>query len=273
VKQTIARLLASTILCVVVSIGWSAEQQSDPVIATINGHKIQLSYIYQQIESLPLGEQVAIREQLDRFIESIVQEEVLLQSMLATNFRNEPELREQIKNSVADYLIKKYVNQKIRVTNQEIEKYYRENASVIRNELVQVSHILMNTRSECEAMINRINNSEDFALFAKKYSLHKDSAENGGDIGRYMNHPGGLGFEHLFFEMKIGEMRVFESSDGCHVVRVIDRTTPPIPPLAKVSERIREIIERNKEIEFLGTLIDSSRNHVKIIRQNTEKVK
>lgn len=266
-NQRIARVIASTMLYVVASVGWSAEQQSDPVVASINDHKIYLSYIYQQIESLPLGEQVAIRDRLERFIESIVQEEVLLQSMIATDFRNEPELREQIKNAVADYLIKKHVSQRIRVTDREIEQYYRDNASVIRDERVQVSHILMKSRDECEAMLKRINSSEEFAELARQHSLHKDSAEKGGDIGSYMNHPSGLGFEERFFEMKNGDMRVFESSDGCHVVRVTDRITPPMPPLAKVSERIREIIDREKEIELLSSLIESSSRTVEVIRQ------
>ena len=75
----------------------SAEQQQDSLIATVNGQEIRLSYVYRQIESRPLGEQVTLRDNFDRFVESIIQEEVLLQSMLKTKFQGESELREQIK--------------------------------------------------------------------------------------------------------------------------------------------------------------------------------
>ena len=41
----------------------------------------------------------------DRFVESIVREEILFQSMLASNFESEPDLRERIKSIVVEALI------------------------------------------------------------------------------------------------------------------------------------------------------------------------
>lgn len=272
-KQLIGRLITASLLYLVATPGWSAEGQPDPVIATINGHDIHLSYVYRQVESLPLGEQVAIRDQLDRFIESIIQEEVLLQSMLQTSFGDELELREQVKNTAADYLINKYVTQKIHITDKEVEQYYHDNASAIRSEHVQVSHILLKARVECEVLQKQIKSKEEFAQLAQQRSLHRDSAKNGGDIGSYMNHPGALGFEERFFDMKVGEMGVFKGSDGCHLVRITDRVTPPLPPLAKVSSRIREIITRNREIELLSALIKKSSTYVEVIRHRSAQNK
>lgn len=273
-KQTLRGLItAPCLLLALSSVGWSAEGQPDPLIATVNGHDIHLSYVYQQIESLPLGEQVALRDQFDRFVESIIQEEVLLQATLKTKFQDEPELRDQIKHTIADYLINKYVTRKIHVTDKEVGQYYRDNASAIRNELVQVSHILLKVRAECEALQKQINSKEEFAQLAQQRSLHKDSAKNGGDIGSYMNHAGALGFEQRFFDMKVGEMDVFESTDGCHLVRITDRVTPPLPPLAEVSDRIRELITRSREIELLSALIKKSRSQVEVIRHSATQNK
>ena len=53
--------------------------EPDPVVATVNGVPIRLSYVYEHIEALPLGDQIDVRDQLNRFTESVIQEDVLFQ--------------------------------------------------------------------------------------------------------------------------------------------------------------------------------------------------
>ena len=56
--------------CPVTALG-AAVAADDPRVAVVNGHDIRLSYVYEQIESLPLGEQIVIRERFDRFVDSL----------------------------------------------------------------------------------------------------------------------------------------------------------------------------------------------------------
>lgn len=229
-------------------------QAPDPIVGKVNDHDIRLSYLYQKIESLPLGEQIDVRDQLSRFLESVIQEEVLFQSMLRTGFQDEPELREQVKASVVKFLVEKYVTKQLQVTEGDIERYYLENASVIRNETIRVRQIVLPTRDACEALMAQIDSEAAFIHLAKTHSRHA-SAKEGGDLGRYMRHPGPLGFEEDWFDMHVDEMRIFESPEGCHLVRVVDRVTPPLPPLEEVQDRIRFILQRNQEISLLRALI------------------
>ena len=39
--------------------------ESDPVVASVSGEPIRLSYVYQHIEALPLGDQIDVRDQLN----------------------------------------------------------------------------------------------------------------------------------------------------------------------------------------------------------------
>lgn len=240
----------------------------DPIVGKVNDHDIRLSYLYQKIESLPLGEQIDVRDQLSRFLESVIQEEVLFQSMLRTGFQDEPELREQVKAMVVEFLIEKYVAKRLKVTESDVEHYYRENTSVIRNETIRVRQILLSTRDACEALKAQIDSEATFMQLAERHSLHP-SAKAGGDLGRYMRHAGPLGFEEQWFDMAVHEMRIFESPEGCHLVRVVDRITPPLPPLEKVKERIRFILQRNQEISLLHTLIGERAQGMQIERLKT----
>ncbi len=243
----------------------ASAQAPDPVVGKVNDHDIHLSYLYQKIETLPLGEQIDVRDQLSRFLESVIQEEVLFQSMLKTGFEDEPELREQVKATVVGFLVEKYVSTRLEVTESDVEHYYRENASVIRNETIRVRQIVLPTRDACEALMAQIDSEAAFIQLAKNHSVHA-SAKDGGDLGRYMQHAGPLGFEEKWFDMAVHEMRIFESPEGCHLVRVVDRITPPLPPLQDVQERIRFILQRNQEISLLHTLIGERAQGMQIER-------
>ncbi len=255
-------------LLLVAATCWAGEgSDTDPVLAVVNGHEIRLSYIYAQIEAMPLGDQVNVREQLDRFIESVVREEVLFQSMLASDFRSQPELREEVKAIVVKHLISHYVTERIEVSDQAVQKYYDENASVIRGEYVRASEIQLAQREDCEELGRSIDSEQAFEAAARERSIHKESAEQGGDIGLFMNHEGPFGFEISLFEMQPGEMRVFESPEGCHLVRITERVVPPLPPLGDVAPRIRELLRRQQESALLGALLERGEMNLDVERK------
>lgn len=241
--------------------------EDDPVIAIVNGHKLRLSYVYAQIESLPLGDQVSIRAQLDRFIESIVREEALFQSMIATDFSSEPELREEIKQATVKYLIKRHVEDRIRVTDEAVRDFYQTNAGAIRGEHVRASQIVMAKREQCDALRQSIKSLGAFETAAREHSLDQESARLDGDIGRFMNHTGPYGFEVELFDMQVDEMRVFESSKGCHLVRITEHVVPPLPPLREVEPRIRSLLERQQEIDLLSALMERSEKSITLERR------
>jgi len=57
-------------------------QDDDPVLAIINDFELRASDISALISGMALGEQVSIRSDLDKFAESLIQEEVLFQYVL-----------------------------------------------------------------------------------------------------------------------------------------------------------------------------------------------
>jgi len=129
------------VLAVVMSVcALALHAQSDRVIATINGYSISEADVNGELVKLPLGDQVSIRADLEKFAESLIQEEVLFQSVLGTDFIGEESLRIEVKTLVVNHLIDKYVTQKLVVPEEDIEQFYNENTSAIRGETVQVRH-------------------------------------------------------------------------------------------------------------------------------------
>lgn len=81
-----------------------------------------------------------------------------------------------------------------------------------------------------------------------------------------MNHNGPLDFETQFFEMQPGEMRVFDSEDGCHLVRIMERVTPTMPPLEQVAPRIRTLLGQQQRGDLLKALFAQASAKVQVKR-------
>lgn len=240
--------------------------ETDPVIAAINDFELRASHVNAQIAKMPLGDQVSVRSNPEKFAESLIQEEVLFQYVLQNSFTSEPELRNKIKTMAVNHLIDKYVTQKMNVSDAQIKNYYQQNTSAIRGETVQVSHILTTTRDECESIMTKLEAGEVFADLASQHSIHKTSASRGGELGSLMNHNGPLGFEPELFKIPQNHYSLFESTEGCHVVVVTGRDTPPLPPLENVALALKSLLLREQEIMALQSLIESAHQKIKVIR-------
>lgn len=257
-------LLAVLILPCMATVAYA--QDDDQVLAIINDYELRASDIDAILSGMALGEQVSIRSDLDKFAESLIQEEVLFQYVLKKRLNEEPELREQIKTLAVNHVIDKFVTQHTAVSEAEIQAYYDANTSAIRGETIQVSQILKEKREECDAITARLDKGESFEDLAQEFSIHESSAAAGGFLGSMMNHEGPLGFEQELFDIPLNEYRTFESSDGCHIVQVNGRDTPELPELELVAPAIEGLLSRQKEIDAVEALVEQANNEIEVIR-------
>ena len=270
-KRSPSRLVLQITLFLLPFLGGSLAsalaQEKDPVVATVNQHEIRVSDIYASIETLPLGDQINMRKRIDLVIQTLVNEELIFQSVLSSQSKWEKRLRNEIKSLVAERVIQRHVKERIRVSDEEIRNYYRKNRDSLRGWHVRARHILLKSNSACEEMMKRIYSEEAFAEMAKAHSLDRASASNGGDLGYMMyskNSPKSLGFELQFFQMKIGEMRIFNSEQGCHLVRVIDIDDPPDPPFEQIREFLLPRLEQIQEQALLQNLIENAARNARV---------
>ena len=100
----------------------AAGKEDNPLLARVNGREIRLSDVYKEIESLPLGDQIDVRDRIERFTDSLITEEVLFQSVLTSGFAGDEALRAKIKAQVVEHLISTRVREKIAVSDEDIRQ-------------------------------------------------------------------------------------------------------------------------------------------------------
>jgi parvulin-like peptidyl-prolyl isomerase len=89
---------------------------------------------------------------------------------------------------------------------------------------VRARHILVETEEEANAVLERLEQGEDFAAVAMEVSQDTVSAEEGGDLGWFPQGKMDTAFEAVAFSVPIGELsEVVESSYGFHIILVEER--------------------------------------------------
>ena len=118
--QKAGHVAACAFIAAAIAVPVTAQEDDDPVIAIVNDYQLRMSDVNAQISRMPLGDQVSVRSDPEKFAESLIQEEVLFQFALKDG-ETDLELREELKALIVNHVIDKYVTQSIEVTDAEIQ--------------------------------------------------------------------------------------------------------------------------------------------------------
>ncbi|MGU4650769.1 peptidylprolyl isomerase, partial [Escherichia coli] len=105
------------------------------------------------------------------------------QAALAQSGMSEEQLKEELKTKVQ---IEKIFETEIKVSDEEIKKYYDENKERYSTpEQVKASHILVKTKEEADNILRQLKEGSDFSKLAKEKSGDPGTKEQGGDLGYF----------------------------------------------------------------------------------------
>ena len=195
-------------------------------------------------------------EQIDALEESYESEEELLNAINSYyGYQSIKEFKEYIQlNYFRDLATTDYA--KSQITDEKVEKYYEE--ETVGD--IEASHILITVDVKDDAndkdkekaeekalnkakeVIEKLNNGEDFAKLAKKYSKDDSNKDNGGDLGKFNKGDMVSEFEAAAFNLKVDEYtkEPVKTSYGYHIIK-------------KTKEHEKESLEKIKD-EIIETL-------------------
>ena len=195
-------------------------------------------------------------------------------------------------NTLRFATIQKYVEQKvmpqIKVSNAEIEKYYREHQNqFMAPETVNASHILISTmpdqnagkkptpaeqakkdkeaKAKAEKILAQLKQGADFAAIAAKESdcPSKQQKGNLGNIQRGQMVPE---FEKAAFALtKPGQLSgIVKTQFGYHIIKLNKKTPAAAVPLAKVKDGIRAQLQNDGIRKALEAMVAKAKQDLKV---------
>jgi len=148
------------------------------------------------------------------------------------------------------------------VDDAAIKNYYDANpASFITNQCV--SHILVKTKAEADAIRAKIVAGADFAVLAKQSSIDTGSGAKGGDLG--CSAPGQFvqQFEQVADTVPIGQLSdPVQTQFGYHVIKVTNRTVAPFDDNTKAAIKQRLQQQNNPLAPLLQGIVKAAKIQV-----------
>lgn len=118
---------------------------------------------------------------------------------------------------------------------------------------VWARHILVATKEEAKAVLDRLNAGEDFAVIAAEVSLDTSNKDNGGDLGWFGKGQMVPSFELAAYDLPVGDFSQPVATDyGYHIIQVIGHEEQPISE-SEFNDAKNAAFE-----EFLQTLRDGA---------------
>jgi peptidyl-prolyl cis-trans isomerase C len=190
-------------------------------------------------------------------LRALVREEILYQAAVAQHLDEEAAVKQRAdvarRQVIVEELLRRKVEAATQVSDDEARKAYEENKTLFSTETVVVSHIMLKSESDAEAVQAELKGGKAFAEVAKEKSQDQGSAEKGGDLGTVGRGQTEPEFEAAAFALKEGEVSgIVKTQYGYHILKSGPHATT-VQPFEDVKDKLREMLGKQKQRDALMT--------------------
>lgn len=257
------------------------KEQKGAVLAKVGTAVITDGDLERELKSLPdYAKQMFADEQgKEKFLDELVKKEMLYQEALKKGLDKSADFVKKVeefkKLTLVSELLEKEIMAKAKVSDQEAKEYYEKHKEEFATTTqIKASHILVKTEDEANKILARLKKGEKFEEIAKKESMDKGSAKNGGDLGYFARGQMVPEFEKAAAALKPGETsKPVKSNYGFHIIKVTDKKAGPVIEYDRIKDLISQKLsgERQKE-SFDKYIADLRKTYtVEIMKSSGEK--
>jgi len=238
---------------------------------------ISLEEFHQLMDRLSLeGKMKLLSEKGMRdFLDSyVIPREALLQEARKKGFDRNKEIQAKVEDFrralIIDALLEEALKGKADVTEEEAQKYYKENPALFTEpQEIKIRHIVVNSEPILQEVLAKLSKGDAFDRLASAHNID-NTREGGGDLGYIRRGQLAASFaqfeEAAFSLRKPGEMsQVVKSPYGFHIIRLEDIRGTALRPFDKVKENIRLFLQPQKKQEATLAYMKEVKSRAKVV--------
>ncbi|TYP59949.1 peptidylprolyl isomerase [Thermosediminibacter litoriperuensis] len=275
-------IIATAVLALIAGCSFRSSKE---VVARVNGEEISKDELYDVMVKL-IGEKALdylisqkiieleakkqnidvsdedIQKELKKVYEYYGGEEAFTQSLQMNGYS----LGEYKKDLAVEIKIKKLLEPKISITEEEIKSYFEENKEdFAQGKQVRARHILVEDEEKANEIIAKLKSGEDFAELAKQYSTDTATKEKGGDLGFFGSGDMVKEFEEAAFSLKVGEISSpVKTQYGYHIIKVEEIKEAQEANYEESKDEIKDILFNQKVQQQYSTWIQELYKQYKV---------
>ncbi|MGB0749092.1 MAG: peptidylprolyl isomerase [Magnetospiraceae bacterium] len=255
------KLLPAALLSVgtlISAVAW-AQDDADPIAATVNGQEIRQSDVRAVLPLLPQQYQQLPFEMIyPMLLDSVVDRRILSDAARAEGYAEKPEVKENLRRVEEQLLQNMIITDHVEkaVTDDLVrEAYEAKVAGTPPEDEIKASHILLETEEAAKEVIEALKGGADFVELAKEKSTGP-SGPNGGDLGYFTQGAMVPEFGDAAFGMKVGTFseEPVQTQFGWHVIQVNDRRKTEPPTFEESEAELRNTLARQVSDKYIAEL-------------------
>lgn len=276
-KSTAIWIITGIILMLCLS---CAQEEQGQGLAKVGGYVITEQTLQDRLEKMPpfMKQQLATPEGRQRFVEALVEEEVIVREARKRGFDDTEEFKDEMKQRERDMLVRLFYERVIQAEatppDSEVVAYYE---SHIRDystpEYARARHILVDTRKQAIELKSRLESGADFGELAEEYSLDEQTKRRKGVFpGRIEREApiGGLGnvpeLKEAIFSLEVGEVSEPIKTDmGYHLVRVDERSPETVRPYEEVKAEISKVLTNTRQQGVRDRILEELKSDYNVV--------
>lgn len=246
----------------------TAAAGTDPVVATVNGAKIQRSELEAAQQRLPEQyRQVPLQMIYDPLLDQVINGRLLTAEAEKRQIGTKPEIAAEIAAARDEVLRDSLVEQAIEAgaTGDKLQAAYEtlKGQPGFAQEEVHARHVLLASEAEAREVLAEVAKGTDFGELAKARSTDPSAKQNAGDLGFFGRDAMVPEFAEAAFAMEPGTVGKdpVQSQFGWHVIKVEERRQA-VPTFEEKEPELRQQVAR----EIVAGLVSEVRGGAKIER-------
>lgn len=257
--------------------GFAADPAHTDVLAKVGNTEITRDMLDNIIATIPEENRVPFLtpDGRKKILEEVLSFMLFAEAAKREGMDKEPAVKTRLDYVQTEYLAREYFRRYLAktapITEEELAAYYKQHQSEFKPpEEVQARHILAQTESDANKVMEQVKAGKDFAELAKKHSIDPAAAKGG-----KLELPDGKdwlpkgtfekSFEFTLFKIPKGEVGgPVKTQFGWHILKVDDRRQPEMPAFVQVRGMIKSRLQDQKNAQTHSQLTEHLKKSIPV---------
>jgi peptidyl-prolyl cis-trans isomerase C len=239
--------------------GSACAQNTDPVVARVNGAEIRssdLAIAEEEVGSnLPAMTPEGKRDYLVAYLSDMM---LVAKAAEDKKLADDADFKRRLAYMRNKLLMETllHAESKSAVTDAAMHKVYDDATKQMAGEKeVRARHILVETEDEAKAIVAELKKGTDFGELARLKSKDPGAAAEGGDLGYFTKDQMVPEFSEAALKLDKGQLSdPIKTQFGWHVIKVEDKRDRPVPPFEQVKDQIETYVVRKAQADMIAKL-------------------
>jgi peptidyl-prolyl cis-trans isomerase C len=239
--------------------GSACAQNTDPVVARVNGAEIRssdLAIAEEEVGSnLPAMTPEGKRDYLVAYLSDMM---LVAKAAEDKKLADDADFKRRLAYMRNKLLMETllHAESKSAVTDAAMHKVYDDATKQMAGEKeVRARHILVETEDEAKAIVAELKKGTDFGELARLKSKDPGAAAEGGDLGYFTKDQMVPEFSEAALKLDKGQLSdPIKTQFGWHVIKVEDKRDRPVPSFEQVKDQIETYVVRKAQADMIAKL-------------------